>query len=217
MQELISKQLVKYLVDRGVEYIFGLCGHTNIAVLAELEGTHQVHQHATRTDRRAHGGRLRKGQAHDRGRPVPSGSRPDERINRGRQRGARLRSDGRHRGRYPELLLRQASAPGSQSACRCGAVRNLSAVRQARMARRPPICSRRSCRRRFNWPSGRPGPVLVSVPMDIFSQKIDTALVREAVASHAGPAQANARRSRPSASSGCSRAPSGLCSTPAAG
>ena len=39
MQELISKQLVKYLVDRGVEYIFGLCGHTNVAVLAELEGT----------------------------------------------------------------------------------------------------------------------------------------------------------------------------------
>ena len=39
MQELISKQLVKYLVDRGVEYVFGLCGHTNIAVLAEFEGT----------------------------------------------------------------------------------------------------------------------------------------------------------------------------------
>src|SRR5947199_8862764 len=37
MKELISRQLVKYLEDRGVEYIFGLCGHTNIAVLAAME------------------------------------------------------------------------------------------------------------------------------------------------------------------------------------
>src|ERR1043165_8428499 len=36
MKDLISRQLVKYLEDRGVEFIFGLCGHTNIAVLAEL-------------------------------------------------------------------------------------------------------------------------------------------------------------------------------------
>ena len=36
MQDLISHQLVKYLEDRGVEYIFGLCGHTNIAVLTAL-------------------------------------------------------------------------------------------------------------------------------------------------------------------------------------
>lgn len=37
MQALISHQLVKYLEDRGVEHIFGLCGHTNIAVLTALE------------------------------------------------------------------------------------------------------------------------------------------------------------------------------------
>ncbi|MDP2678609.1 MAG: thiamine pyrophosphate-binding protein, partial [Rhodoferax sp.] len=37
MQDLISHQLVKYLEDRGVEHIFGLCGHTNIAVLTALE------------------------------------------------------------------------------------------------------------------------------------------------------------------------------------
>jgi acetolactate synthase-1/2/3 large subunit len=28
MNNLISHQLVKYLEDRGVEHIFGLCGHT---------------------------------------------------------------------------------------------------------------------------------------------------------------------------------------------
>ena len=36
MKDLISNQLVKYLEARGVDYIFGLCGHTNIAVLAAL-------------------------------------------------------------------------------------------------------------------------------------------------------------------------------------
>jgi acetolactate synthase-1/2/3 large subunit len=37
MKKLVSHLLVKYLEDRGVEHIFGLCGHTNIAVLTELE------------------------------------------------------------------------------------------------------------------------------------------------------------------------------------
>ncbi|THE10524.1 thiamine pyrophosphate-binding protein [Bacillus timonensis] len=37
MGKLISNLLVKYLEDRGVEHIFGLCGHTNIAFLSELE------------------------------------------------------------------------------------------------------------------------------------------------------------------------------------
>ena len=39
MKELISKQLVQYLEWRGVRHIFGLCGHTNIAVLAALAGS----------------------------------------------------------------------------------------------------------------------------------------------------------------------------------
>src|SRR6187455_1037230 len=37
MKQLISEQLVKYLENRGVEYLFGLCGHTNIAVLAAMK------------------------------------------------------------------------------------------------------------------------------------------------------------------------------------
>ena len=36
MKKLVSHQLVKYLEARGVEHVFGLCGHTNIAVLAAL-------------------------------------------------------------------------------------------------------------------------------------------------------------------------------------
>ncbi len=37
MQDKVANQLVKYLEGRGVEYVFGLCGHTNIAVLSALE------------------------------------------------------------------------------------------------------------------------------------------------------------------------------------
>jgi acetolactate synthase-1/2/3 large subunit len=37
MKDVVARLLVKYLERRGVQHIFGLCGHTNIAVLAELE------------------------------------------------------------------------------------------------------------------------------------------------------------------------------------
>ncbi len=36
-KRLVSNLLVEYLEDRGVEHIFGLCGHTNIAFLSQLE------------------------------------------------------------------------------------------------------------------------------------------------------------------------------------
>jgi len=42
MKDLISNQLVKYLEARGVEHIFGLCGHTNIAVLAALSKSKKI-------------------------------------------------------------------------------------------------------------------------------------------------------------------------------
>lgn len=37
MTHTVAQLLVDYLEARGVEHIFGLCGHTNIAVLAALE------------------------------------------------------------------------------------------------------------------------------------------------------------------------------------
>jgi acetolactate synthase I/II/III large subunit len=35
-RQLVARQLVRYLEARGVKCVFGLCGHTNIAVLAEM-------------------------------------------------------------------------------------------------------------------------------------------------------------------------------------
>lgn len=37
MKDFVANLLVEHLEERGVEHIFGLCGHTNIAVLAALE------------------------------------------------------------------------------------------------------------------------------------------------------------------------------------
>ncbi len=37
MKDTVANLLVRHLEERGVEHIFGLCGHTNIAVLAALE------------------------------------------------------------------------------------------------------------------------------------------------------------------------------------
>ena len=74
-------------------------------------------------------------------------------------------------GDVPSYLLRPPSAPGSQPAPGRRPVPDLPAVLQARLPRRPrrAICraswSARSISRR---PDG-PGPVLVDVPMDIFS------------------------------------------------
>lgn len=37
--DLISNQLVRYLEQRGITHVFGLCGHTNIAVLSAMANT----------------------------------------------------------------------------------------------------------------------------------------------------------------------------------
>ena len=42
MKDLVSNQLIRYLEERGIEHIFGLCGHTNIAVLAALSKSEEV-------------------------------------------------------------------------------------------------------------------------------------------------------------------------------
>lgn len=42
MKDLVANQIVKYLEDRGVDHIFGLCGHTVIAFLAALEKSEKI-------------------------------------------------------------------------------------------------------------------------------------------------------------------------------
>ena len=37
MRSTVADHVARFLVDRGVEQAFGLCGHTNISLLAALE------------------------------------------------------------------------------------------------------------------------------------------------------------------------------------
>ncbi|MDF2993842.1 MAG: putative acetolactate synthase large subunit [Microbacterium sp.] len=42
MKDLVSNQITRYLEARDVERVFGLCGHTNIALLAALEKSDRI-------------------------------------------------------------------------------------------------------------------------------------------------------------------------------
>ena len=39
MKDTVANHLVRYLEGRGVHHVFGLCGHTNIAVLSAMAGS----------------------------------------------------------------------------------------------------------------------------------------------------------------------------------
>ena len=134
---IASYLLVEYLERLGVEVIFGLCGHTNIAFLDALSksrirfitGRHeQVAAHAADGYARASGKAWRPAD--------PSRAGPDQRRHRRGQRGARLDSDGGDCRRHPVVLLRPPPAPGIQPAPGRRSVPDLSAVLQARLSRR---------------------------------------------------------------------------------
>lgn len=42
MKDLVSNQITRYLEARAVSHVFGLCGHTNIALLAALEKSESI-------------------------------------------------------------------------------------------------------------------------------------------------------------------------------
>ena len=179
MKDLIANQLVKYLEARGVEHIFGLCGHTNIAVLAALSKSKKIKFINTRHEQIAAHAADGYARATARRRCVLSHlvARAHQRGDRCGQRRARLDPDGGDRRRRADALLRQAPAPGSEPARGRVAIRDLPAVRQARVARGSAHLFPEIIEKAFTLAeSGRPGPVLVDVPMDIFSKEIDVAL-----------------------------------------
>jgi acetolactate synthase-1/2/3 large subunit len=178
MQDLISHQLVKYLEDRGVEHIFGLCGHTNIAVLTALEKSsikfintrhEQVAAHAADGYARAkkttavvlsHLGpgltNAATGVANAALDSVPmvviAGDVPSHYYGKHPHQEVNLHSDAAQSEIYRPFCKR--------------------VWRVERPDLFPEIIEKA-----FQLAeSGRPGPVLVSVPMDIFSKEVDVAL-----------------------------------------
>lgn len=187
MMVLASDEIVRYLEGRGVTRVFGLCGHTNIAVLSSLSRStvidfvnvrhEQIATHAAdgyaRVTRKAsvvltHLGpgltNAATGVANAALDSVPmvviAGDVPTHYF-----------------GKHPHQEINH-HADGDQWEIYRPFVKRAFRVDRAELL--PEVLDRAF----VIAESGRPGPVLVDVPMDLFSLKIDTALVDRALANH---------------------------------
>ncbi len=178
MQELISHQLVRYLEDRGVEHIFGLCGHTNIAVLTALEGSSIRFVNSRHEQIAAHAAdgyaRMRKKAAVVLSHLGPGLTNASTGI-----ANAALDSipvvviagdvPSHFFGKHPHQEVNLHADAAQWEIYR-------PFVKRAWRVDRPDLFPEIIEKAFQLAESGRPGPVLVSVPMDIFSMKVDTAL-----------------------------------------
>lgn len=178
MQELISHQLVRYLEDRGVEHVFGLCGHTNIAVLTEL-GKSSIRFVNTRHEQiAAHAAdgyaRMTKKAAVVLSHLGPGLTNAATGI-----ANAALDSipvvviagdiPSHFYGKHPHQEINMHADASQWEVYR-------PFVKRAWRVERPDLFPEIIEKAFQLAESGRPGPVLVSVPMDIFSKKVDTEL-----------------------------------------
>jgi acetolactate synthase-1/2/3 large subunit len=178
MKQLIAHQLVRYLEQRGVEHLFGLCGHTNIAVLTALEGSkvrfintrhEQIAAHAADGYARAcrqtsvvlsHLGpgltNAATGVANAALDSIPmvviAGDVPSH-----------------YYGKHPHQEINLHADASQWEIYR-------PFVKRAWRVERPDLFPEIIHKAFQMAESGRPGPVLVSVPMDIFSMEVDVAL-----------------------------------------
>ena len=179
MKDLISNQLVKYLEARGVEHIFGLCGHTNIAVLAALSKSTKIKFINTRHEQIAAHAADGYARATKKASVLLSHLSPGLTNAATGVANASLDS-------IPMVVI-AGDVPTHYFGKGPHQEVNLHAdASQCEIYR--PFCKRVW---RVDSPhlfpeilekafvlaeSGRPGPVLIDVPMDIFSQEIDVAL-----------------------------------------
>jgi acetolactate synthase-1/2/3 large subunit len=178
MKDLISNQLVKYLEARGVEHIFGLCGHTNIAVLAALAKS-RIKFINTRHEQIAAHAADGYARATNRASVVLSHLGPGLTNAATGVANAALDSvpmvviagdvPTHYHGKHPHQEV-NLHADASQYEIYRPFVKRAWRVDQPHLF--PEIIEKAFTLAE----SGRPGPVLVDVPMDIFSTEIDVAL-----------------------------------------
>ncbi len=179
MKKLLSYQIVDYLERRGVEYVFGLCGHTVIAMLDALEKSTKIKYISNRHEqiastaadgyaRVAHKASVvmchigpgmtnaLTGVANAAFDSIPmvviAGDAPSYYYGRHPHQEVNMHCDGSQYDIYKPVVKR---------AWRIDDPEAMPAIldKAFRLAE-----------------SGRPGPVLISVPMDMFSREIDTDL-----------------------------------------
>jgi acetolactate synthase-1/2/3 large subunit len=178
MKDLVSHQLVKYLEHRGIEHIFGLCGHTNIAVLSALEKSsikfinvrhEQIASHAA------------DGYARVTGKASVVLSHLGPGLSNAATGVANAALDcipmvviagdipSHYYGKHPHQEV-NLHADGAQ----CEIYRPF--VKRVWRVERPELFPEIIEKAFTLAETGQPGPVLVDVPMDIFSKEVDSAL-----------------------------------------
>ena len=185
MKDLISNQLVKYLEARGVEHIFGLCGHTNIAVLAALSKSRKIKFINTRHEQIAAHAADGYARATNKASVVLSHLSPGLTNAATGVANAALDSipmvviagdvPSHYYGKHPHQEV-NLHADASQYEIYRPFVKRAWRVDSAHLF--PEIIEKAFTLAE----SGRPGPVLVDVPMDIFSKEIDVALWKRVLA-----------------------------------
>jgi len=177
-KDLISNQLVKYLEARGVEHIFGLCGHTN-AVLAALSKSRKIKFVNTRHEQIAAHAADGYARATKKTAVVLSHLSPGLTNAATGVANAALDSipmvviagdvPTHYFGKHPHQEV-NLHADASQCEIYRPFVKRVWRVDSPHLF--PEIIEKAFALAE----SGRPGPVLVDVPMDIFSKEIDVAL-----------------------------------------
>ncbi|MEO7156516.1 MAG: thiamine pyrophosphate-binding protein [Vicinamibacterales bacterium] len=178
MKDLIAHQLVKYLEARGIEYVFGLCGHTNIAVLAALEKSSIKFVNTRHEQIAAH---MADGYARAKKTTAVVLSHLGPGLTNASTGVANAALDSvpmvviagdvptHYHGKHPHQEV-NLHADASQYEIYRPFVKRAWRVDQPHLF--PEIIEKAF----MLAESGRPGPVLVDVPMDIFSKEIDVAL-----------------------------------------
>lgn len=177
-KELISKQLVRYLERRGVEHVFGLCGHTNIAVLAAMADSKLTFINTRHEQVAAH---IADGYARASRKTAVILSHLGPGLTNASTGVANAALDS-----IP-LVVIAGDVPSHYYGKHPHQEVNLHGDAQQSEIYRPFVKRVWRVERPDLFPeilqkafqlaeSGRPGPVLVSVPMDIFSMEVDTQL-----------------------------------------
>jgi acetolactate synthase-1/2/3 large subunit len=179
MKGTIANQLVKYLEARGVRHVFGLCGHTNIAVLAALSKSRKIKFINTRHEQIAAHAADGYARATRKASVVLSHLSPGLTNAATGVANAALDSipmvviagdvPSHYFGKHPHQEV-NLHADASQYEIYRPFVKRAWRVDSPHLF--PEIIEKAFTLAE----SGRPGPVLVDVPMDVFSKEIDVAL-----------------------------------------
>ncbi len=178
MKDLVSHQLVKYLEGRGVRHIFGLCGHTNIAVLSAMANSRLKFVNVRHEQIAAHAA---DGYARATGKTSVLLTHLSPGLTNAATGVANASLDctpmvviagdvpSHYFGKHPHQEV-NLHADGSQWEIYRPFVKRAWRVDKAELF--PEIIEKAF----LLAESGQPGPVLVDVPMDVFSAEIDVGL-----------------------------------------